>query len=70
MSLGLFDSSCIGCGAASALRQIGAALWRTLEAMGRSRARRELFILADQWELTRPDLAQQLREAADSPDQG
>jgi len=51
-------------------RQFGAAVWRMLEAMGRSRARRELLILADHWELTRPDLAAQLREAAASPGQG
>lgn len=44
--------------------KFGATVWRFLENIGRSRARRELLLLADQWELTRPDLAAQLRETA------
>lgn len=52
----------------SRARRIATAVWRHLEAMGRSRARREMLILADRWALTRPELAAQLRESVDLPD--
>jgi hypothetical protein len=41
--------------------RIGAAVWRTLEAIGQSRARRELLALADRWETNQPALAAELR---------
>ena len=43
------------------LARCGAAMWRTLEAIGQSRARRELLSLADRWETNQPALAAQLR---------
>ena len=41
--------------------QFGATVWRTLEGVGRSRARRELLALADRWETDQPALAAQMR---------
>lgn len=45
----------------SRVARFGAAVWRTLEAVGQSRARRELLALADRWETSQPALAAQLR---------
>jgi hypothetical protein len=45
------------------LRRLGSAVWRTLETVGRVRARRELLALADRWESQRPELAAQMRAA-------
>jgi hypothetical protein len=45
----------------SRVARFGAAVWRTLEAIGQARARRELLRLADRWETSQPDLAAQLR---------
>jgi hypothetical protein len=45
----------------TAWRRAGRALWRGLEAVGRSRAEQELRTLADRWEATQPELAKELR---------
>jgi hypothetical protein len=47
----------------SRLRRLGVTVWRTLETIGRVRARRELLALADRWESQRPELAAQMRAA-------
>jgi hypothetical protein len=47
----------------SKLRQAGNAVWRGLEHLGHLRARRELLLLARQYEFSRPELAAQLRDA-------
>jgi len=43
--------------------RIGSAIWRSLEAVGRARAQRELRMLAARYETTQPELAKQLRAA-------
>jgi hypothetical protein len=45
------------------LARLGLSVWEALEAHGRLRAARELGRLADQWQDSRPELAQQLRES-------
>jgi hypothetical protein len=45
----------------------GAAAWQAMEGVGRSRARRELLILADRWQAGQPELAAQLRAACREP---
>lgn len=45
------------------IRRFGTAVWQSLEAVGRLRARRELLELADHWQAQRPELAAQLRAA-------
>lgn len=47
----------------SPLKRFGAALWRALEAVGRSRAKRELLDYADKCEASQPELARELRAA-------
>lgn len=49
------------------LSRWGTAVWQTLEAVGRSRARRELLALADRWQSGQPELAAQLRAACNEP---
>ena len=49
------------------LSRWGTAVWQTLEAVGRSRARRELLALADRWQSRQPELAAQLRAACSDP---
>ena len=49
------------------LARWGNAVWLALESVGRSRARRELLLLADRWQSTRPELAAQLRAASREP---
>jgi hypothetical protein len=44
----------------SALKRAGLAIWRALEASGHGRALRELDALRGQWEISDPELAQQL----------
>ena len=39
----------------------GAAVWSALQAVGHRRAERELFALLQQWDVTRPELAKELR---------
>ena len=45
------------------LARAGAVLWRSLEGIGRARARRELGVLADHLASTQPELSRQLRDA-------
>ena len=47
-----------------ALARIGRAVWRALEAHGRSRSRRELLYLADRWQANQPELAEEMRAAS------
>jgi hypothetical protein len=54
----------VGAAQPGPLRRFGMALWQALESVGRSRARRELALLADRWESARPELAAQLRTAS------
>jgi hypothetical protein len=42
------------------LARVGQALWKALEAGGRSRANREMLILAEQYRHTNPKLAREL----------
>ena len=49
------------------LGRFGTAVWQTLEAVGRSRARRELLSLADRWQFAQPELAAQLRASCREP---
>jgi hypothetical protein len=42
-------------------RGAGAALWAALQAAGNRRAERELFALLEQWDVTHPELAKELR---------
>lgn len=51
---------------AGRLSRIGAAVWRALESIGQSRARRELLLLADRWAVGQPELAAQLRASCQS----
>lgn len=44
-----------------ALRRAGRAIWLALEAHGRERSRHELLRMANQWQLSNPTLARQLR---------
>jgi len=53
--------------ASGRLARWGAAVWLALEGVGRSRARRELLILADRWQAGQPELAAQLRAACRDP---
>ncbi len=46
------------------LARIGRAVWRALEAHGRSRGRRELLYLADRWQANQPQLAGEMRAAS------
>jgi hypothetical protein len=46
-----------------AWRRIARGLWESLEAVGRARARREMTALAERWDASRPELAEELREA-------
>ena len=50
-------------GRAPLFRRFGAALWRALEAVGRSRANREVLDFADRCEAQQPELARELRAA-------
>jgi hypothetical protein len=52
-----------GRGAFAWLTRTGASLWRTLEHVGRARARHELLELAARYEATQPSLASELRAA-------
>lgn len=45
------------------LRNVGRSVWQTLESFGRQRANQHISQLASQYELTRPELAAQLRQA-------
>ena len=45
----------------SSFARWGAVLWRGLTALGRARARAQLTALAQQYELTDPAMAQQMR---------
>jgi hypothetical protein len=45
------------------LRSAGRSVWQALEAFGRQRAHQHIRQLASQYELTRPELAAQLRQA-------
>jgi hypothetical protein len=47
----------------AAWRRAGRAVWRNLSVLGWLRAQRELRMLVEQWEVTDPALARQLREA-------
>jgi len=51
----------------AALARAGIALWRSLEGIGRARARRELDVLADQVALSQPEFSRQLRAASRYP---
>lgn len=51
---------------AGRLARFGAAVWRTLEGIGQSRARRELLALAERWDVGQPELAAQLRASCGS----
>jgi hypothetical protein len=42
-------------------QRAGAAVWRALQAAGHRRAERELFVLLEQWDITRPELAKEIR---------
>lgn len=53
--------------AGSALPRFASALWSTLMQLGHRRARREILQLAERYQHTRPELADQLRQAADAP---
>jgi hypothetical protein len=44
-----------------AWQRAGAAAWRALQAAGHRRAERELFLLLQQWEVTQPELAKEMR---------
>ena len=44
--------------------RMGRALWRALEAQGRSRARLELRRIAERYEASQPELAKELRAAS------
>jgi hypothetical protein len=48
---------------ASGFSRLLAGVWRMLEGVGQSRARREMLALADRWESGKPELAAQLRAA-------
>jgi hypothetical protein len=48
---------------AAAWRGAGAAIWRALQAVGHRRAEREIGLLLQQWDVSQPELAKQLREA-------
>lgn len=45
------------------MARIGASIWRWMESIGQARARRELLMLADQYDITQPELAKVLRAA-------
>ena len=45
----------------AAWRSAGVAVWTALQAAGHRRAERELFVLLRQWEVTRPELAKEIR---------
>lgn len=47
--------------------RIGASVWKSLEAVGQARARRELMALAALHESTQPELAKELRAACGRP---
>jgi len=49
---------------AGAAKRFGKSVWHQLELIGHARARRVLLSLADQYQVSQPDLAAQLREAA------
>ncbi|MDH5538094.1 MAG: hypothetical protein OEY03_01705 [Rhizobacter sp.] len=49
---------------ASAAKRFGKTVWHQLELIGYSRARRVLLSTAERYEVSQPDLAAQLREAA------
>lgn len=49
----------------SLFRRAGGAVWRYLEDVGQTRANRQLRMLADRWSLSDPELARQMRSAAD-----
>ena len=48
---------------AAAWRDAGAAIWRTLQAVGHRRAEREIRLLLQQWDVSQPELAKELRAA-------
>jgi hypothetical protein len=48
---------------AAAWRDAGAALWRALQAAGHRRAEREITLLLQQWDVSQPELAKELRAA-------
>ena len=52
-----------GRGRPSLFKRFGGALWRALEATGRTRAHRELLDYADKCEALQPSLARELRAA-------
>lgn len=45
--------------------RVGASLWKWLEEVGHARARRELRMLANQYEVNQPELAKELRAACE-----
>jgi hypothetical protein len=51
--------------AANSLRRMGRGLWQSMERVGQARARRELLAMACRRQTDNPELARQLREAAD-----
>ena len=48
---------------AAAWRGACTAIWRTLQAVGHRRAEREIGLLLEQWDVSQPELAKQLRDA-------
>jgi len=47
----------------AAWRGACAATWRALQAVGHRRAQREIALVLQHWDVSRPELAKQLREA-------
>ena len=67
LKLSRASSAAQSVGGTERLGRFGAAVWQTLEAVGRSRARRELLSLADRWQSAQPELAAQLRASCREP---